>query len=88
MVRDVSGAPDVLAMVRAGIDTADAMYAHAYGERCEAHPFSQPVDARVMALHDAIQAAKAAGLILLVDGERGDGARSWWVVTETEGERR
>ena len=73
------GAPDVLAMVRAGIDTADAMYAHAYGQRLPLATWTPPVDGRVTELHDAIQAAKAAGLILLECGERGDGARSWWV---------
>lgn len=74
---------DVVVMIRVGIDTADAMFVRAFGERYGMSPFSQPMDPRVTELHDAIQAAKGAGLIRLVDGEREDGARSWWVCAAT-----
>ena len=77
----MSGGPDVLAMVRAGINTASAMFTHAYGARLPLAMWTPPVDARVTELHDAIQDAKQAGEIRLELGEREDGARSWWVAT-------
>lgn len=69
----------LLTAIRAGHDTADALFGALFGEGLPVNPFAgEDTMPEVRALHDAIQAARDKGLIYTVDG--GDWPIRKWVI--------